>query len=84
MRVLRATELEDDKQSDSRTELVADGLLVVSKAADFLGLSRSKIYALMDSGELVYVKLGRARRIPRRALIELAAANLKGGCRSAQ
>ena len=62
-------------------ELVADGLLTVRECAEFLHLSRSKIYELMDAGELCFVKLGRSRRIPRRAVIELAARQLRGGWR---
>ena len=63
-------------------ELVADGLLTVRECAEFLHLSRSKIYALMDAGELCFAKLGRSRRIPRRAVIELAARQLRGGTRA--
>ncbi len=62
--------------------LVADGLMTVREAAQFLRLSRSSVYALMDHGELAFVKLGRSRRIPRRALVELAASGLRGGMRA--
>jgi len=61
-----------------RDELVGDGLVSVPAGAAFLAISRSTIYVLMDQGVLPYVKFGRARRIPRRALIELAARNLQG------
>ncbi len=60
-------------------ELVAEGLVRVAQAAEFSGLSRSKLYELMEAGGLAYVKIGRARRIPRHALIDLAARNLTGG-----
>ncbi len=63
-------------------DLVQDGLMRISDAAAFTGLSRSTLYEMMEQGELVYVKIGRARRIPRRALVELAAAHLKGGWRA--
>ena len=53
--------------------LVAGGLDRIDEAAEFLGLSRSYIYDLMDRGELRYVKVGRSRRIPHQAIIELAA-----------
>ncbi|MFI5398499.1 MAG: helix-turn-helix domain-containing protein [Candidatus Binatia bacterium] len=64
---------------EREVDMVQDGLAGVREAAKFLSLSRSTLYALMESGQLVYVKIGRARRIPRRALIELAAANVRGG-----
>jgi excisionase family DNA binding protein len=64
---------------DERLSLVADGLVTVKDAADFLGLGRTSIYALMEGGHLPYFKAGRARRIPKRALAEFAARNLRGG-----
>ncbi len=60
-------------------ELVKDGLVDVREAMRFTGLSRSSIYMLMENGSLPYVTLGRARRIPRNAWVELAASNLRGG-----
>lgn len=59
--------------------LVGDGLLTVPEAIAFLRLSRSTLYSLMDIGELAYIRIGRARRIPRKALVNLAATHLKGG-----
>ena len=73
---------EDPMASVDRAELVADGLVTVQEAGQFLSVSRSKLYDLMDNGELKFVKLGRSRRIPRRALIDLAASGLQGGWRS--
>ena len=65
--------------TDTDAALVEDGLVTVSEAAAFLRLSRSNLYLLMERGELPFVKLGRSRRIPKRALIELAARGLRGG-----
>lgn len=48
----------------------------VPEGADFLGVCRSTIYKYMDSGKLPFVKIGRSRRIPRKALVELAAEHL--------
>jgi excisionase family DNA binding protein len=62
--------------ADSCEALVADGMLTVDQAREFLALSRSTIYELMESGKLPYVKFGRSRRIPRRALIAAAAGAL--------
>ena len=63
-------------ESNRVLDLVAAGLVTVREAASFLGISVAGLYALMARGELPFVKLGRARRIPRRALVELAARNL--------
>ncbi len=78
--------MSDSKPADSmavreRADLVADGLVTVQEATQFLSISRSKLYELMDNGELKFVKLGRSRRIPRHALIDLAASGLQGGWR---
>jgi excisionase family DNA binding protein len=56
--------------------LVADGLVTVREAAEWLGLGRAKLYKMMEQGELAYVKIGRARRIPRGALIDVAVRGL--------
>ena len=57
-------------------DLVEGGLDRVPDVARFLGLSRSRVYSLMDAGQLAYVKIGRSRRIPHRAVVELAAKSL--------
>ncbi len=59
--------------------LVSDGLMTIEEAARFLRLSRSTVYSMMDDGGLPFVMLGRSRRIPRRALVKLAAGELRGG-----
>lgn len=65
--------------STVRETLVRDGLLTITEAIAFLRLSRSTLYSLMDVGELAYIRIGRARRIPGSALVDLAATRLKGG-----
>lgn len=52
--------------------LVGDGLVGIKEAARFLQISVAGLYALMGRGELAYCKIGRSRRIPKRALVELA------------
>jgi excisionase family DNA binding protein len=64
---------------ERKKELVGEGMATVEEGQSYLRLSRSMIYALMDKGLLAYVKIGRSRRIPRRALIELAAGGVIGG-----
>lgn len=39
-------------------------LLTVKQVANRLGLGRSKVYELLDSGELGSLKIGTARRVP--------------------
>jgi excisionase family DNA binding protein len=52
-------------------EMVKDGVHTIAEAAEVIKLSRTTIYALMESGELPYTKIGKRRLIPRRALSEL-------------
>ena len=39
-------------------------LVTVAEAAQFLAVSRGALYALLGSGQLASVHIGRARRIP--------------------
>ena len=67
--------------NEDREQLVEDGLAKVLEAAQFLGLSRSKLYAEMDAGRLPYCKFGaRARRIPWRAVRAFAEESLVLAC----
>jgi excisionase family DNA binding protein len=63
----------------ARDELVEEGLESLESARRFLGsIGRSTLYELMERGELPYVMVGRRRMLPRRALREYAARNLRG------
>jgi excisionase family DNA binding protein len=55
-------------------EVTGDDLALVRvrDVAAFLALSRSKVYELMGDGTLPFKKIGKSRRIPRWAMIELA------------
>lgn len=57
-------------------EILIDGLEKVSSAASYLGVSRSLIYKLIANGDLPSVKIGHSRRVPIRAVRELAQTNL--------
>ena len=50
----------------------------VAEAALYLALSRSKLYAMMDAGELEYVKIGRSRRISTAAILAVVDTNRIG------
>ena len=56
--------------------MISDGLEKVSAAALFLGISRSSVYKLIAQGLLPSVKIGHSRRIPIRAVRELASDRL--------
>ena len=47
----------------ARTRPMAPELLTLDEAGAVLALGRTKLYDLMGRGELVGVKLGRARRV---------------------
>jgi excisionase family DNA binding protein len=44
------------------------GLLYPEDAADWLSISRARLYQLLTAGEIESVKIGRSRRIPVQAL----------------
>jgi excisionase family DNA binding protein len=58
--------------ADDTPSVVDAGFVAVAEAAEFLGLSRAKIYQLMDARELRFAKFGKSRRIPRAALLDFA------------
>lgn len=51
------------QKTQESSETRERGLHPVAAVAEFLSLSRSKVYTLMDSGQLPYVKLGKSRRV---------------------
>jgi len=59
--------------------MVQEGLVTIEAAREFLDISRASLYRLIDNGTLPTVKLIGARRIPRRALIDLAASRVSRG-----
>jgi excisionase family DNA binding protein len=67
------------KLSTTNDSLVEDGLVSIEGAMAFLSIGRSTVYELMEQGKLPWVKIGRSRRIPRRALVQLAQLTLRGG-----
>ena len=50
-------------------------LVRIAEAVRLLSISRSKLYKLMSTGELAYVKLGRSRRLAVDDLRRLIARN---------
>jgi excisionase family DNA binding protein len=68
-----------DDRPATDADMLTEGLLTVYDAARFLAVGKTTLYGAMDRGDLLYVKLGRARRIPRRALLAFAQAGIRGG-----
>ncbi len=56
--------------------LAEDGAVSVKEATRLLSVSRSLLYAMMESGKLAYARIGRRRVIPRKAIQEVIAANM--------
>lgn len=54
-------------------------LLTVNDVCERFHLTRPTVYTLINTGELSSIKIGRARRIPARALEEFIARRLSGG-----
>jgi excisionase family DNA binding protein len=54
-------------------------LCTVAQVARCLALSRSGIYAMMNAGQLPFVKIGRSRRIRLGDVLTLVNSNVTGG-----
>lgn len=59
--------------------MATDNLLNVQGACERMAISRSKLYELMQSGELPYVQIGRCRRIHPADIEKLIERSRKGG-----
>jgi excisionase family DNA binding protein len=55
-----------------------DGLRSVPAVAQFLAISRSKVYQLMETGKLAYVKIGKSRRLRWSDVLKLVEENTVG------
>jgi excisionase family DNA binding protein len=65
--------------NETNNHILRDGLQRLSEAGRFLGCSRSQIYKLIRTGLLPSVKIGKSRRVPIRAVRELASDHLVYG-----
>lgn len=79
---MRTTQSRAPITGASRTEsvehLLDGGMHTVQEASALLNMSKSFLYQQMDLGRLCYARFGRARRIPKQALIQFAQENLVG------
>ncbi len=65
--------------NDPISDMLADGFDRVADVAATLSLSRSQIYRLIDAGVLPAVRVGTARRVPRRAVRDMLVRQLEVG-----
>jgi excisionase family DNA binding protein len=49
--------------------MLDEGLVTVKEAARILGLSRSKVYGLLQQQELPFCKFGKSCRLPKKSLV---------------
>ncbi len=69
------------RQADQEVGRSAPLLVPAEEAAALLSVHRSTIYDLLGRGQLASVKIGRRRLIPRAALDEFIASNVRPGLR---
>ena len=71
-----ATPLQTTARKHTSVRMSDGALVTTGVVANMLALSRSKVYGLMETGELPYVKLGKSRRIRLADVQRLIADNL--------
>jgi excisionase family DNA binding protein len=64
--------------ADSETDVVADGVMSVADAMKFTGLGKTEVYKRIADGSLPFVRPGKRRLMPRKALVELLRSGLVG------
>jgi excisionase family DNA binding protein len=52
------------------TFLISNRLLTISKAAEFLNVSKQYLCRLLDQGDIPFVRVGKHRRIPVEDLVQ--------------
>lgn len=76
----RSTQLQALPERSSRAESeepLADGAVGVGEAVRFAGVGRTVLYGAMATGALCYLRVGRRRLIPKRALVRFLAEHLE-------
>lgn len=68
--------MDQTASSASDMALFDEGCLTVPQAVEITTISRSALYNAMSAGELAFVRRGRRRLIPRKALVAWLAQGL--------
>ena len=56
--------------NEDQQDALADGLMTILQVAQFAQVTRSTVYNWLNHSGLPSVKVGKTRRIPRRALLD--------------
>jgi excisionase family DNA binding protein len=65
------------RTESTENELLTEGALQINDAVTWSGIGRSKLYMAMAEGDLSYVRVGKRRLIPKRALRDYLASRLE-------
>lgn len=57
-------------------ELLVDGVVDTTEAKRFLSVGTTRLYDILNSGDLISLKVGKKRMIPKRALVAFLEARL--------
>ncbi len=61
---------------ESKQGIMADGLMTIPEVAEFARVTRQTVYNWLNQKGLQSFKIGRNRRIPRRALLDFLGKHL--------
>jgi hypothetical protein len=65
--------MSNETATKAGSELVADGLMSLDAACEFLGgISKSSLYNLLRTNQLASIRLGKLRMVPKKSLVEFA------------
>ncbi len=66
-------------EKNAAQDLLGEGAMTITEAVKWSGIGRTRLYAAMTEGRLLYVKSGKRRLIPRKGLRALLAEGLVNG-----
>ena len=61
--------------------MLAEGAMTISKAVEFSGIGRTRMFALIKDGRLPVLRVGMRTLVPRKALVEFLAGFVKEDAR---
>jgi len=61
--------------------MLAEGAMTISRAVEFSGIGRTRMFALIKDGRLPVLRVGTRTLVPRKALVEFLAGFVKEDAR---